>query len=191
LRGTSTARRLLITGRPGSGKSTLFRRVASELERLGCRVGGISAPEVREAGRRVGFLIVDLATGERAWLARLGPGAGPRVGRYTVNVEEAGRLGAAAVERALREADVVAIDEIGPMELLIPRLREAITRAAAEAPRLLAVVHARLPRRDPELWRLLRGGSRLVEVTIENRGRLQAMAGELAGWLVGGGGCGG
>jgi nucleoside-triphosphatase len=187
----SAVRRLLITGRPGVGKSTLFRRIVSHLESMGCRVGGISAPEVRERGRRVGFLLVDLASGERTWLARVGAGEGPRVGRYTVLAEDAGRLGERAIARALAGADVVAIDEVGPMELAIPRLRSAIMDAARRAPRLLAVVHARLRSRDPAVYRALAWSARVVEVTLENRDRLASEAARMAGWLAGGGACSG
>lgn len=40
---------LLITGRPGVGKTTLIRRLA---ETLGDRAGGFYTEEIREAGER-------------------------------------------------------------------------------------------------------------------------------------------
>ncbi|MDR7439301.1 MAG: nucleoside-triphosphatase, partial [Armatimonadota bacterium] len=43
---------MLLTGRPGVGKTTVVRAV---VERLSARVGGFYTEEIREAGRRQGF----------------------------------------------------------------------------------------------------------------------------------------
>ncbi len=184
------AGRIVVTGRPGVGKSTLFSRIVESLRRRGCRVGGFSAPEVRESGRRVGFLLVDLSTGERAWLARVGAHCrGPRIGRYTVCADEAARLGVAALERAVGEADVIAVDEVGPMELALPPLRDAIVKALSTEKPLIAVIHAKLRTRDPEVYRLAVTGARVIELTLENRAFHSSRAEEYAAELAVG--CGG
>src|SRR2546425_9332008 len=57
----------LITGNPGSGKSTLMARL---VEDIGDRqIAGLSTPEVRRGKVRVGFKMIDLATGEEEILA--------------------------------------------------------------------------------------------------------------------------
>ncbi|MCX8196511.1 MAG: NTPase [Acidilobaceae archaeon] len=179
-----------MTGEPGVGKSTLFFAIVRELRRRGCEVGGIYAPEAREGGRRVGFRIVDLLSGEGGWLAKEGRGE-PRVGKYVVLVEEAERVGVKAIERALREACVVGIDEIGPMELIPAGLRGAIERALRAEKPLLAVIHRRLPLTHPHLFEMAKARGRILEVTIHNRASLLPQSRRLSHELWPGGDEGG
>ena len=58
---------LLLTGRPGVGKTTVVRRV---VERLSRPTGGFYTCELREGGRRTGFEIVTL-DGQRATLSHV------------------------------------------------------------------------------------------------------------------------
>lgn len=169
-----------LTGAPGVGKTTVFMRIVDELKRLGCSIGGIYAPEVRIGGSRVGFMIIDLDSGARGWLARIGDFRGPRVGRYVVVVDDVLKIGIPALERALVEKNVIAIDEIGPMELAVPQLRSSIIKCIESGKLYLAVVHRGLRDRDPEVYRLLAGRGSIVEVTLENRGRLLASSTDIA-----------
>ncbi len=180
--------RIFITGRPGVGKSTLFNVIVEHLKDLGCRIGGISAPEVRHAGRRVGFLLVDLMTGEKVTLASVHLKGRLRVGKYTVN-SDAGAFGSQAIIRALNEADVVAIDEIGPMELLLEELKKAIIDALTSTKPLIAVIHAKLIVRDPSVYKLIVGKGLLIELTEFNRNAHRLKAGEYAEILARNAGC--
>ncbi|MEM1873397.1 MAG: NTPase [Acidilobaceae archaeon] len=168
--------RLYLTGEPGVGKSTIFSKVVAELRSLGCSVGGFSAPEVRVGGSRVGFRIVDLATGEEGWLARAGAPGRVRMGRYAVVEEDAVRVGVRALERALRECQVVAVDEIGPMELLVEELRRALEKAVESGRLYVAVVHRRLRETHPSIYEALVARAPIIRVTLENRGTLASCA---------------
>nr|QDO16288.1 cryptochrome DASH [Lingulodinium polyedra] len=117
-------RGVLLTGRPGIGKSTACRRVAELCASRGIRVEGFLTEELRERGGRVGFDIVGLGaeSTRRAPLARVGRGSGPRVGRYNVALSSFESLVLPIIDRlaAVDREDgitVFIVDEIGKMEL--------------------------------------------------------------------------
>jgi nucleoside-triphosphatase len=132
----------LITGRPGSGKTSVVEEIVKILER-GFKPGGIYCPEIRESGVRLGFKMVDIMTGEERILAHVDQPTGPWVSKYRVNVKNVDEMSEAAIGHALREADFVVIDEIAPMEIHSEGFRRAV-RSALDSPKpLLAVIHQR------------------------------------------------
>ncbi|MEM0007774.1 MAG: NTPase [Candidatus Bathyarchaeia archaeon] len=133
---------LLITGSPGVGKTTLLLKVVETLRARGYSVGGMVSREVRSCGTRVGFEILDLAdNNRRGWLAHVQQKIGPQVGKYRVNLEDLNGVGVEAILRAVRECDVIAIDEIGPMELFSENFRQAVAKALESGKLVIAVVH--------------------------------------------------
>ena len=183
-------RSLFYTGSPGVGKSTLFNKLVGKLRSHGCRVGGIAAPEVRSGGRRIGFLIVDLETGDEGFLAKKGYGSPVRIGSYGVVVSDVLRVGVKALRRAVDEADVIGIDEIGPMELAVEELRQAIIDALSSGKPVVGVIHRKLQYRDPQVYRLAASLGPVIEVTIDNRDRLALEADEHAVRIASAAGCG-
>jgi nucleoside-triphosphatase THEP1 len=110
---------VIVTGATGSGKTTLTAAVVERLRAGGARVAGVLAPGYLAEGRRTGFDIVNLATGERKPLAREGDrvaGRHPRWSRFAFSPEGLA-LGHRALAEDARGADVVVIDEVGPFEL--------------------------------------------------------------------------
>jgi nucleoside-triphosphatase len=133
---SNTAPVILLTGRPGIGKTTAIRHV---VKTLGNRAGGFYTREVRAAGRRTGFELVACTqlrwatlAGETALLATRGPDVAldrpAPFGRYRVNLDAIDAVGVPALLDALDQGQVVVVDEIGPMEILSPRFRDAILR---------------------------------------------------------------
>lgn len=165
---------VLLTGRPGVGKTTLVRRV---VERLECPAAGFYTEEVREGGRRVGFRLVTL-DGRASMMAHVDFRGPHRVGRYGVDLRALDQVAVPEIRRGLREAEVVVIDEIGPMELRSEAFRQAVLEALASPVRLLATVMLRphpfadALKRRPEV--------RLFEVTPANR---EALVEEVVGLL--------
>jgi nucleoside-triphosphatase len=154
--------RLLLTGPPQCGKTTVVRRVA---ERFPGRAAGFYTREVRESGQRVGFEIVTL-DGEVAWLSRVDFPGPNRVGKYGVDLEGLHRVGLAAMER-VSEVDLIVVDEVGKMECLSPRFVDAMERLwSAPVPLLITVAekgggYINLIKSKP--------GARLITVTPANR----------------------
>ena len=136
-------RRFLLTGMPGSGKSTVVRRCVERLRAAGLTVGGISTPEVRRGGRRVAFEVVDLATGRRGLMASVDIRSPHRVGRYGVDVEGFEAVALPALRYAEESCDVICIDEIGRMELYSKVFEEAVKRILEGVKPVIAVVHRR------------------------------------------------
>ena len=132
---------LLLTGSPGVGKTTLLLKIMDILRAKGYRIGGMVSREVRSSGTRIGFEILDLASGKLGWLAHINQKTGPQVGKYRVNLEDLDKIGVEAVLKAVRECDVIAIDEIGPMELFSEKFRLAVEEAAESGKLLVGVVH--------------------------------------------------
>ena len=134
---------LLLTGASGVGKTTVLITIVDALKAKGISVGGMISREAREGNVRVGFEIIDLTNGKHGWLAHVNQKSGPQVGKYHVNLGDLEQIGAKAIAEALVKCDVVAIDEIGPMELFSQKFKQAVKQALESRKLLLAVVHAK------------------------------------------------
>ncbi len=157
---------LFVTGLPGTGKTTLIRRILGMLP-PGASVSGFFTAEIREAGQRVGFTVSAL-DGRGGLLAHVRIGGRARVGRYGVDV-----AGFEALVLPLLESDragLYVIDEIGKMECLSPAFCEGVKGLLdSEAP-VLGTVALRGGGFIAEVK--ARGDVALYEVTAKNRDRL-------------------
>jgi len=116
---------ILITGKPGVGKTTLIIKLIEELD---LNAGGFYTQEMRLGGRRVGFKIITL-DGKESILAHIDIKSPYRVSKYGVNLEGLEKVGVESIWRALENNKIIVIDEIGKMELFSPRFKEAINSA--------------------------------------------------------------
>ena len=140
--GKATARAILITGSPGSGKSTLMARLIKDIN--DGPIAGLSTPEIRRGHGRQGFKMIDLASGDEEILASTS-GPGPTVGKYHVDVEAIERI-VKKVEASLPAARFIFIDEIGKMELFSDRFKDLVDRVFSLGKPVVAVVHRNLVR---------------------------------------------
>jgi nucleoside-triphosphatase len=163
--------RVFLTGEPGCGKTTVLEKTAELLALRGLKIGGMMSSEIRERGTREGFSVEDLLTHERGILANVGRSKGPRVGKYSVNICDLERVGAGAIQRAIEEADVVLIDELGPMELHSSRFIESVEAALRSRKHVLGTIHKRAS--HPFVVDVKSNPAyTLVEVTFANREEL-------------------
>jgi nucleoside-triphosphatase len=132
--------RVLVEGRPGSGKTTAASRLADRLRSEGVPVAGFVTEELREGGGRVGFT-VEAIGGERAVLAHVDLPGPPRVGKYGVDLQAFERVALPALDEPPAGA-VVVIDELGKMELASEPFREAVMRLLEGGASLVATIHA-------------------------------------------------
>jgi len=165
---------IFLTGRPGCGKTTVLLKTIEELKQKGFSVGGMISREVREGGLRVGFKIVDLDTENEGWLAHVRQPRGPKVGKYTVCLEELESIGVNAVLKATEKADITVIDEVGPMELSSQSFKKAVMEALNSGKTVLGTIHYRA--KDPIVLAIKkREDVQIIEVTLANRDKLPAI----------------
>lgn len=155
--------RILITGRPGIGKTTLLRKVVERMRPV--PMAGFYTAEIRSRGQRLGFELQGL-NGRHRTLAHVNISSRHRVGKYGVD--------AAGFEEFLGtldllhpDWDLIVIDEIGKMELLSDRFRGLLRDVLNSEKKLIATIALEGEGFIREIKQ--RSDVRLVEVTPLNR----------------------
>ena len=126
----------LLTGRPGTGKTSLIKQAVSELK---VNAGGFYTEEIRSQGTRLGFKLITL-DGQEAVLAHVSISSCFRVSKYGVDVESLDRVGVAALRQAVRQCDLVVVDEIGKMELFSANFSEAVLEIIGSGKKVLGTI---------------------------------------------------
>jgi nucleoside-triphosphatase len=161
-----SGKKILITGLPGVGKTTLIRKIF-ELSKS-CRPAGFYTAEIREGGIRKGFELIDF-TGSNFRFAHVDIKSRYRVGKYRIDLN--------AFEEYLDSRDflnseyqLIIIDEIGKMECYSEKFIALIDKLLSSDNTILATIALkgggvieRIKRRDDIL---------LYEITQYNRDQL-------------------
>jgi nucleoside-triphosphatase len=126
----------LLTGSPGSGKTTVIRKA---LASTAGSAAGFYTEELRTGSTRQGFSLTTL-DGTTTTLAHVSISSPHRVGKYGVDIANLDRVGVTALLEAIDRSDIIVIDEIGKMELLSPRFREAVLQAIDSGKSVLGTI---------------------------------------------------
>jgi len=157
---------LLLTGRPGVGKTTIIRKVA---EHFGREAMGFFTEEIRQNGQRVGFRVETL-DGRKGLLAHVQAESPYRVGRYRVLASEFELVAVEPLYQNLNTARLVILDEIGKMELFSRRFVELIFTLLDHPIPLLATITLRPHPLTDAIKR--RQDVEIIQVTESNRDAL-------------------
>ncbi len=119
-------KKILLTGKPGIGKTTVIKKV---LQALDDRAIGFYTQDYRDKNhKRKGFKIIT-SEGKEAVLADVDIKSDYRVGKYGVDIDRFEEVVIPLLKKALTSKDkVVVIDEIGKMEFFSKEFRELIEK---------------------------------------------------------------
>ena len=158
--------KILLTGKPGTGKTTLIKKLAEKTRK---NVLGFYTEEIRKNGKRTGFRIISLPCKKRkAILAHRNLNTEFKVGKYGVDPQ--------ALDPFLddfkktdpdKTGTLFLIDEIGKMEFKNPRFAGEIEKLLLKpAPFVGTILKASHPQADNFKKK---PGVELIEVNEKNR----------------------
>jgi nucleoside-triphosphatase len=169
---------LLLSGRPGIGKTTALERVADRLRDEETAIAGFVTREIRDDdGTRVGFRLVSF-DGDEATLAHVDHPP-PTISKYGVDLGALESVVSDTLDPDL-EADVFLVDEIGKMECMSDKFIDAVRTLLEDDRPVVATV-------GTADWGFMgeveeREDTEVREIEEGNRGQ---MPDEIVGWLHG------
>lgn len=129
--------KFLITGLPGSGKTTLVEKIIAELQ-SDITMSGFITREIRLEGQRLGFELRSLE-GRVAILSHVNLETPYRMGKYRVDLAGFENF-LGSIKFFAPEIRLVVVDEIGKMECLSERFREIVRQLLSGPAVLLATI---------------------------------------------------
>src|SRR5512139_3493488 len=127
---------LLITGRPGVGKTTLIMRIAEALKEF--HPVGFFTREIRARGAREGFELISL-DGRKAILSHQDVVGPYRVGKYGVDLDGFKEF-LATIPFFGSGTPLILLDEIGKMECLFKPFQSLVVEILGSEKTLIATV---------------------------------------------------
>jgi len=134
-----SVQKILITGLPGVGKTTIIRKLSGALREL--NPAGFYTLEIREGGRRRGFRLISF-DGREGVLSHVGIKGPYRVGKYGVDLEGFERF-LTSLDLLNAPSSLVMIDEIGKMECLSKEFLRTVRNLLGSDRMVVATISAR------------------------------------------------
>ena len=139
-------KKIIITGLPRCGKSTLISKLIDYYtNEKSFTIDGFLTPEVRESGNRIGFDILDIFSGNRYTLARVGDFKTEyRLGKYNIFIQEFDKYIEENLNLEGKRANLIVIDEIVKMELFSKKFHNFIKNIFSLEIPILATIGLKL-----------------------------------------------
>jgi nucleoside-triphosphatase len=127
---------LFITGKPSSGKTTLIKEVCLPYMD---KTGGFYTEEIMDGSARLGFILKTF-DGRQGVLAKKGMKSPHKLNKYGIDIDVLENIGADVLVKAVKDKDIIVIDEIGTMELVSELFRTSMQECFGSSKRVLATV---------------------------------------------------
>lgn len=162
--------KILITGPPRCGKSTLISKLIDHFLQKNFKIYGFITPEIRKENKREGFYIQDIYSKMRFPLARIGNfNTNYKLGRYSVFVEDFENY-INEFKEFMKEipGSIFCIDEIGKMELFSKKFQDFIKKLFLSNNLIIATIGEKIkhPIKD---FILTMSNSVLFHLNLENQ----------------------
>jgi len=142
------------------------------------KAGGFYTEEIRSRGIRQGFRLVTL-DGQSAILAHIDIHSPYRVSKYGVDIDGLDRVGVSALRRAVRECDLVVVDEIGKMELFSDNFKTAVLDMMDSGKRVLGTIML-----SPNPWADRIKCQPQVNLAVVTRASYLQVLADLREWII-------
>ncbi len=139
--------KILITGPPRCGKTTLVSRISTELKKLNNEIFGFITEEVKKGQKRIGFRAIDINLKNECWLSRkTNKKTQYMVGSYNVFIDEFEQFLEKCFENFSidNSNNLIIIDEIGKMELFSHKFVSLISEMFKSKSSILATIGQKL-----------------------------------------------
>lgn len=160
---------ICLSGLPGSGKTTLIKKIVEYLKQKNVNVEGFITEEVRDVeGCRLGFDILTLQNERKIFARKRGIESPYKVGSYSVDITSFEQL---ILPVLGNPKTIMIIDEIGKMELISEKFKSSIANLVVN-PEITIVATIPLKSNDEFIRNLKKNSKKIIYVDGSNRNNL-------------------